>query len=67
VAEVSVFLFSALEFAKLGLVVFLAYLLDKKEEKIRSSLLDFFPRYSSPSRHRPGDERTRFGAAFFSR
>jgi cell division protein FtsW len=37
------FSFQPSEFAKLGLVVFLAYLLDKKEEKIRSFSFGFLP------------------------
>jgi cell division protein FtsW len=40
--------FQPSEFAKLGLVVFLAYFLAKKDEKIRSFSFGFPPRFSSP-------------------
>jgi cell division protein FtsW len=41
--KIQFFSFQPSEFAKLGLVVFLAYLLDKKEEKIRSFSFGFLP------------------------
>src|SRR4030043_1733918 len=41
--KIQTFSFQPSEFAKLGLVVFLAYLLDKKEEKIRSFSFGFLP------------------------
>ena len=47
--------------------MFLAYLLDKKEEKIRSFSFGFLPDGPSlRSRHRPGDERTRFWGSSLS-
>jgi cell division protein FtsW len=41
--KIQFFSFQPSEFAKLGLVVFLAYLLAKKEEKIRSFSFGFLP------------------------
>jgi cell division protein FtsW len=41
--KIQFFSFQPSEFAKLGLVVFLSYLLDKKEEKIRSFSFGFLP------------------------
>jgi len=41
--KISGFSFQPSEFAKLGLIVFLAYLLTKKEEKIRSFFFGFLP------------------------
>ena len=41
--KIQTFSFQPSEFAKLGLVIFLAYLLAKKEEKIRSFSFGFLP------------------------
>ena len=65
--KIQSFSFQPSEFAKLGLVIFLAYFLAKKEEKIRSFSFGFLPT-GSPlwSRHRSGDEGTRFWGSLFS-
>jgi cell division protein FtsW len=64
--KIQSFSFQPSEFAKLGLVVFLAYFLAKKEEKIRSFSFGFLPTVLLWSRHRFGDEGTRFWSRFLS-